>query len=232
MTPPPTSAHIYDGEVDRLMEGPNSGQQIIMLPDGNDLRHPDGAQRLRIMWGQYLLEDLLAGRYRTLVCVVNANDNSHGIITELAEHLPTSQWEEHSITRRAQQFSAGDSQRVKVIKYDMDSVEVLALLRPDNQAHLHLDDLAAGFRIVAEMIRSRTQRMPSAAVSFLGARSNALRDDNDNEPSLETVLRVMHESGYGGDVYPAPGMWEVAPTGVYARYPFPASVETMRLGGF
>jgi len=232
MAPPPSAAHIYDGEVDRLMEGPTSGQQIILLPDGNDLRHPDGAARLRIMWGQYLLEDLLAGRYRTLICAVNANDNSHGIITELAEHLPTSQWEEHSITQRAQQFSVGGSRRVKVIKYDMDSVEVLALLRPAEQEHLHLNDLADGFRIVTEMIRSRTQRMPSAAVSFLGARSNALRDANEGEPSLETVLRVMHESGYVGDVYPAPGMWEVAPTGVYARYPFPPSVETMREGGF
>ena len=36
------------------------------------------------MWGQCLLEDLLAGRYRSLVCAVNAKDNGHGIITELA----------------------------------------------------------------------------------------------------------------------------------------------------
>jgi hypothetical protein len=42
----------------------------------------------------------------------------------------------------------------------------------------------------------------------------------------------MHEAGYAGDVYPAPWMWESAPTAVFARYPFPDSLETMRQGGY
>ena len=232
MTTQQSHQHIYDGEGDRLMEDHDASDRIILLPDAADLRHPDGQQRLRIMWGQCLLEDLLAGRYRSLVCAVNAKDNGHGIITELAHHLPTSQWDEHSITQRAQQFSTGDSKSVKVIKYDMDAVEVLALLRPVSHDVLDSDDLATGFKIVTEMIRARTQRLPSATVSFLGARSNALRDENGGEPSFETVLRIIHESGYIGDVYPAPGMWELAPTAVYARFPFPPSVESMRHGGF
>ena len=107
------------------------------------------------MWGQHLLEDLLVGRYRSLVCAVNPHDNSHGIITQLATLLPTSQWDEHSITAVAQQFSAGN-QRVKVLKYDMDSVEVLALLRPASHEKMTLADLAQGFKIVSEMIRQRT----------------------------------------------------------------------------
>ena len=117
------------------------------------------------------------------------------------------------------------------MKYDMDMVEVLALLRPANRDHMTLTDLSVGFKIVSEMIRVRTSRLPSASVSFLGARSNALVDSNGNEPSFETVLRIMHQSGYTGDIYPAPAMWAAAPTAVYARYPFPPSVESMRHGG-
>ncbi len=232
MTGPPAEPHIYDGEGDRLVEGLDVSERIILLPDAADLRHPDGERRIRIMWGQCLLEDLLAGRYRSLVCAVNARDNSHGIIAELAQYLPTSQWDEHTLTQRAKQFSTPDGKSVKVIKYDMDAVEVLALLRPPEHDVLHVDDLATGFQIVTEMIHARTQRLPSASVSFLCARSNALRDEQDDEPSFETVLRIMHGAGYTGDVYPTPGMWGMAPTGVYARYPFPPSVESMRHGGF
>lgn len=232
MTTNPTQPHIYDGEGDQLMSGQEGADRIILLPDATDLRHPDPQRRLRIMWGQCLLEDLLAGRYKTLVCAVNGKNNSHGIITELANVLPTSQWDEPSITHRAQQFSTGGNNTVKVIKYDMDAVEVLALLRPTDHELLTVEDLQTGFQIVTEMIRSRTQRLPAASVSFLGARSNALRTSDGNEPSFESVLRIIHESGYVGDVYPAPGMWDIAPTGVYARYPFPSSIESMRHGGF
>ena len=82
------------------------------------------------------------------------------------------------------------------------------------------------------MVRRKTQRLPTASVSFLGAHANKLVDEHDREPSFETVLRSMHDSGFTGDVYPAPWMWESAPTAVYARYPFPASLEAMREGGF
>lgn len=223
---------IYDGEGDRLMEEGRhqATDRIILLPDAQPSKKPDPKPRQRIMWGQHLLEDLLVGRYRSLVCAVNAHDNSHGIITQLATLLPTSQWDEHSITAVAQQFSTG-SQNVKVMKYDMDTVEVLALLRPADQEKLKLTDLSVGFKIVSEMIRQRTGRMPSASVSFLGARSNALTDNSGDQPSFETVLRIMNEAGYTGDVYPAPAMWSSAPTAVYARHPFPPSLEAMRHGG-
>jgi hypothetical protein len=113
----------------------------------------------------------------------------------------------------------------------MDAVEVLAVLRPAGCDHLSMADLASAMPIVTQMINGRLDRQPSASVSFLGAHSNALRDAEGKEPSLETVLRLMHESGYRGDVYPAPSMWEAAPTALYARYPFPESLETMRQGG-
>ena len=48
----------------------------------------------------------------------------------------------------------------------------------------------------------------------------------------KSVLRTMHDAGYRGDVYPALGMWELAPTGVFASYPFPESLNVMRSGGF
>jgi hypothetical protein len=42
----------------------------------------------------------------------------------------------------------------------------------------------------------------------------------------------MYESGYRGDVYPAPWMWESAPTAVFPRYPFPDSLKRVCEGGF
>jgi len=214
------------------MEGRHdqSVDRIILVPDTLPSREPDPTRRCRIMWGQHLLEDLLAGRYRSLVCAVNAEDNSHGIITQLASLLPTSQWDEESITAHAKRFAAAGGP-VKVIKYDMDSVEVLAVLRPADRQSLTLMDLAAAFRIVTEMLRTRTDRLPSASVSFLGGRSNRLIGKGQAEPSFEAVLQVMYEAGYAGDVYPAPAMWEAAPTGVFARFPFPSSLDRMRNGG-
>jgi hypothetical protein len=81
------------------------------------------------------------------------------------------------------------------------------------------------------MIRHRTTRLPTASVSFLGARANLLVDERGVEPSFETVLRTMHEAGFYGDVYPAPAMWSNPDLGVYPRYPFPAALDQMRDGG-
>lgn len=231
----PTREPIYDGEGDRLMaERHEAIDRIIMLPDKPPSKTPDTKPHIRIMWGQHLLEDLLSGRYRSLVCAVNAEDNSRGIIAQLADLLPTSQWDHQSVTARAKHFSI-EGGKVKVLKYDMDAVEVLGLLRPPEHDRLTLEDLSLGFQIVTEMIRRSPQRLPSASVSFLGARSNALAKERSSAehpgPSFETVLRTMHEAGYPGDVYPAPAMWASSPTAVYARYPFPPSLEAMRHGG-
>jgi hypothetical protein len=225
--------HIYDGDGDSLMhcDASNEYDHLILVPDAFPSKTPDRSARLRIMWGQHLLEDLLAGRYRTLVCAVNAEDNSHGIISQLATLLPTSQWGAPSITEHARQFSIV-ADRAKVIKYDMDMVEVLAILRPKSHPHLTIEDLSKSFRIVAEMITRKTARLPSASVSFLDARANALVDKDGRQPSFETVLRVMHEAGYTGDVYPSPSMWRAGHTGLYARFPFTGALDQMRGGGF
>ena len=69
-------------------------------------------------------------------------------------------------------------------------------------------------------------------MSFLGAKSNRLVDKEGNEPSFESVLETMYQAGYRGDVYPSVRMWELAPTGVFATYPFPDSLKVMRSGGF
>ncbi len=225
--------NMYDGEGDRLMQDRETDaiDHIVLVPDMMPSKTPDMNPKLRIMWGQHMLEDVLAGRYRSLVCAVNAENNSHGLVTQVASLLPSSQWTERSITHLARQFSQPGGV-VRVLKYDMDAVEVLAVLKPPDHEHLTLDDLSLGFKIVTEMIHRRTQRQPSTSVSFLGAHSNLLLDDRGHEPSFEAVLRVMHDAGYVGDVYPSPGMWDMAPTGVYARYPFPPSIDMMREGGF
>src|SRR5947209_5658651 len=167
--------HIYDGDGDQLMHCDDSSDydHLILVPDAFPSKTPDRSPRLRIMWGQHLLEDLLAGRYRSLVCAVNAQDNRRGIISQLAALLPTSQWDETSITSYARQFATGGgggSERVKVLKYDMDVVEVLAVLRPLQHEQLNLLDLRSAFEIVSGMINGKPGRMPSASVSFLGAR--------------------------------------------------------------
>jgi hypothetical protein len=57
-------------------------------------------------------------------------------------------------------------------------------------------------------------------------------DKDGQEPSFETILRTMYDAGFRGDVYPSLPMWELAPTGVFASYPFPESLDVMRSGGF
>lgn len=233
MHAPVKQMRIYEGDGDNLMQEAKelTADHIILVPDAYPSKVPDPAAKIRIMWGQHLLEDLLAGRYRSLVCAVNAQDNRHGIIAQLAELLPTSQWDEPSITAYANQF-AHTGERVKVLKYDMDIVEVLAILRPEGHEHLMLPDLAAAFKIVSDMIRRKPGRVPSASVSFLGARANLLVDERGEEPSFEAVLRAMHEGGYNGDVYPAPAMWHLGNLGLYPRYPFPPGLDQMREGGY
>ena len=222
---------VYDGEADELVKGVGGAERIVLVPEGQPLKTPDASPRVRVMWGQYLLDDLLAGRYRSLVCAVNAEDNTRGIIGQIAELLPTSQWTPQRITDHAKRFGAMDT--ATVVKFDMDMLEVLAILRPPGHQALTLKDLAGGFKIVAEMVRRRPTRMPVAAVSFLGASSNKLVEKiGGREPSFEAVLRAMHDAGLACDCYPAPWMWSVAPTAVFARYPFPASVAAVREGGF
>jgi hypothetical protein len=224
-------SHIYDGPGDDIAGQVDSGDRIILLPDSPiSQRDADATEKIRILWGQRLIDDLLAGRYRTLVCAVNAMDNSRGIISLLGDRLPTSQWRAASVTEYAKQFVQPHS--VTVIKYDMDRVQVLGLLRPKDHENMTIGDLKSGFRIVSAMLRDHSDRQPAASVCFLGARANKLSEVNGQEPSFETVLKSMYESGYRGDVYPAPWMWESAPRGVFPRYPFPDGFKQMCDGGF
>ena len=131
---------------------------------------------------------------------VNHIDNSHGIISALAELLPASQWDNKSITNYAKKYAEVSPDKVIGLKYDMDAVNVFALLRPMNQEVYTLDDLRTGFSKIAEMTESRWDRMPCASVSFLGGKSNKLVDKDGNEPSFEKVLTTMHDVGYRGDV--------------------------------
>jgi hypothetical protein len=224
---------LYDGEGDLLLSD-RLPDRVILLPSGDPRDPGKGRERIRIQWGQHLLADLLTRHYRTLICGVNDVDNSHGIIGEIAEMLPTSQWNASTITSHARTFarSLTSDDHVLVLKYDMDAVEVLALLRPPGREAFTLEDLRYGFTKVAEMLAGRIDRLPAASVSFLGAKSNRLVGEDGREPSFESVLRVMFEAGYRGDVYPSLGMWELAPTGVFASYPFPSSLDDMRRGGF
>ena len=149
----------------------------------------------------------------------------------------TCHWTAEAGASEARMFSesvavhAGGDRGPYILKYDLDSLLILALLRPKGRDHFTLDDLARGFATVSKMLRGRRERLPVATVSFLGAKSNSLEGPAGGEPSFESVLRVMYEAGYRGDVYPSLGMWVLAPTGVCASYPFPDRLDVTRRGG-
>jgi len=223
---------IYDGACDALVEDFTITDRIVILPDATSPAEARSmSTRIRIQWGQWLVPDLVAERYRAVVCAVNIEDNSHGVIAQIAEALPTSQWTEAAITARARQHV--QPHKGAVVKYDMDTLEVLALLRPSEHDHLTLDDLSEGFQLVSEMVRRKPQqRLPIATVCFLAAHANLLVDEEGREPTLETVLYTMYQAGFRGDVYPATWMWGADTAGVFARYPFPDALERIREGGF
>ncbi|MSR45177.1 MAG: hypothetical protein EXS15_07485 [Phycisphaerales bacterium] len=226
---------IYEGDGDRLVEVPQAGPKVTLLPSG-DPRTASGASRIRVMWGQHLLDDLVEGHYRTLVLGVNDTDNTHGILREILKLVPTSQWTLASATSYAKMFRsavdihAREDREPYILKFDLDRILVLALLRPSGRDHFNLEDLYRGFKTVTQMLSGRADRAPVATISFLGAKSNRLRDHQSNEPSVEAVLKAMHHAGYRGDFYPPVSAWDAPRTGVFARYPFPEGVDRMREG--
>ena len=66
----PTPQHrpsVYNGDGDGLMQE-GASDRIILVPDSLPGKTPDRTAHLHIMWGQHLLDDLVAGRYRSLIC--------------------------------------------------------------------------------------------------------------------------------------------------------------------
>jgi len=231
---PQSGCRLYDGDTENLMSSELFPDRVTLLPGaGGKLV---GTERIRIVWGQDLLRDLLDGRYRTVVCGVNDHDNSHGVIAQLCELIQTSQWTAHTVTSYAEVFQksvsvhAAHDKEPYVLKYDLDSLLILAILRPRGRDHFTLEDLHRGFNTVTKMLHDRRERLPVASVSFLNARANRLVDHHGQEPSFEAVLRTMFNAGFRGDVYASPSMWRFGNVGVFPTYPFPEGVERMRGG--
>lgn len=240
------SIRLYDDNADALLSPDSFPDRVSLLQaagldragntttPANAQLHP---QRIRLLWGQDMMHDVLDGRYRAVVCGVNEHDNSHGIIAQLVDRVPSSQWTASGVTSYARMFQesvsihAAHDREPYVLKYDLDSLLILALLRPKGKDHFTTDDLARGFATISKMLAGRRERLPVATVSFLGARSNKLIDPKTNEePSFERVLNIMHNAGFHGDVYPSPQMWRLAHVGVFPTYPFPAGVARMKEG--
>jgi hypothetical protein len=229
---------LYDGGADDLVNADFAPERLTLLPGGQGRveRPEDAGERVRILWGQDMLRDLLDGRYRTVICGVNDQDNSHGIISQVCDLISTSQWTAKSVTSYAEMFqksvsihAAGDKEPY-VLKFDLDQLLILAILRPRGRDHFTLHDLSRGFRTIAKMLRERRERLPVASVSFLNARANKLVGADAREPSFEAVLRTMFEAGFRGDVYTSPVMWKLGHVGVFPSYPFPDGLERMRGG--
>jgi len=234
----PTDMRLYEGDADSLVHSDIAPDRVTLLPAVIDKaqRPEDAAERVRIMWGQDLLRDLLDGRYRTVVCGVNDADNSRGIIASLCELVSTSQWTARSVTSYAENFqrsvsvhASGDKEPY-VLKFDLDTLLILAVLRPRGRDHFTLHDLSRGFKTVSKMIRDRREREPAACVSFLNAKANRLVGPDGREPSFEAVLSTMYDAGFRGDVYTAPEMWKFGHVGVFPSYPFPEGLDRMRAG--
>lgn len=237
-TPATLPIRLYDGDADTLVMPDMAPERVTLLPaaGGRIERPEDAGERIRILWGQDLLRDLLDGRYRTVVCGVNDADNTHGIISQVCNLVSTSQWTARSVTSYAKMFqeavdihAAGDKEPY-VLKFDLDSLLILAILRPKGRDHFTPHDLARGFRTITKMLRDRRDRWPTASVSFLNAKANRLAGADGREPPFESVLRTMFESGFRGDVYTSPSMWGLGHVGVFPSYPFPAGLDRMRAG--
>lgn len=230
---------LYEDDGDRLMSINLAGfaDRVTLLPEAPTT--VDRSGRIRILWGQQMLPDLLAGRYRAVVCGVNTEDNSHGIIAQLVDLVEASQWTARGVTSFAKMFAdsvnihAAEDREPYILKIDLDSMLILAMLRPKGRDHFTLEDLSRGFKTVTKMLSGRKERLPVATVSFLNARSNRLLESasNQRQPSLEAVLHAMHAAGYRGDVYPPPSMWNLGNVGVFPSYPFPEGLDSMRDGG-
>jgi len=242
---------LYDDDAENLLKSDQFPDRVTLLPGQPATSAPAGASgggraggggggegrdSIRILWGQDLLNDLIERRYRTVVCGVNDQDNGHGIIAQLVELMQTSQWTAKSVSSYAKMFQesvgihAAADKEPFVLKFDLDSLLILAILRPKGRAHFTLDDLSKGFRTVAKMLSDRRERLPAACVSFLNAKANRLIGPDGREPSFESVLRTMHTAGFRGDVYTAPSMWKFGHIGVFPSFPFPEGLERMRAG--
>ncbi|HRJ50380.1 MAG: hypothetical protein KF787_11455 [Phycisphaeraceae bacterium] len=225
---------LYDGGAESLMTSDQFPDRVTLLPGTGGKIAPD--ERLRVMWGQDMLRDLLDGRYRSVICGVNTQDNSHGIIAQLVDMMATSQWTAKTVTSYARMFQesvsvhAAADKEPYVLKFDLDSILILAILRPSGRDHFTIDDLSRGFETASRMLKGRRERLPVATVSFLNARANRLVSREGSEPSFETVLRTMYQAGFRGDVYPSPASWRFGTVGVFPNYPFPAGLERMRAG--
>lgn len=227
---------LYNDGADDLLNADSFPDRVSLLPAEHGA--PQAGSRIRVMWGQELLADVLDGRYRAVVCGVNDQDNSHGVIAQIVSLLTTSQWSSNSVTSYARMFQesiqvhAANDREPYILKYDLDSVLLLAMLRPRGRDYFTVGDMARGFKTISKMLQGRADRRPVCSVSFLGATSNKLVVDDANlqEPSFETVLQTMHDAGYRGDVYPSPKMWSYAHIGVFPSYPYPKGIERMRSG--
>ena len=165
---------LYDDEAERLLSSDQFPDKVTMLPGAAGQRT---GERIRILWGQDLIRDLLDGRYRTVICGVNDRDNSHGIVAQVVELLHTSQWTPSSVTSYAKMFQdsvsvhAAADKEPYVLKYDL----IAAGARhsaPKGKA-TSPSMIPPRFRTVSKMLSDRRERQPAATVSFSTPRPTA-----------------------------------------------------------
>ena len=135
-----TESTLYDEGAEALLSSEQFADRISLLPD--ETSRIEAGQRVRILWGQNMLLDVLDGRYRAVICGVNDEDNSHGIIAQLVNLITTSQWSTQSVTSYARMFQdsvsvhAAHDREPYVLKYDLDSLLILTHVFLDKSSTL------------------------------------------------------------------------------------------------
>ena len=157
---------------------------------------------------------------------------------ELLELVPTSQWNVQTATAYAKMFHesvavhAPHDKEPYILKFDLDQLLIMAILRPRDKEHFTLEDLSRGFGTVAKMLAGRRERLPVASVSFLGAKSNAIMGPNGSGKSTLALVLAGH-SGFevteGEVTYRGKNLLEMEPEvrageGIFLAFQYPVAI--------
>ena len=102
----PDTVRLYDDDADSLLSADSFPDRVSLLPSEHTQMQP--GSRIRVMWGQDMLRDVVDGRYRSVICSVNDEDNARGLIAQLVSLVTTSQWSVHAVTSYAKSGYRGD----------------------------------------------------------------------------------------------------------------------------
>ncbi|CAG0996128.1 hypothetical protein PHYC_02573 [Phycisphaerales bacterium] len=100
-TKPIPSLRLYEDEAESLFKSDLFPDRGTLLP--GEGRSVSARERIRIMWGQDMLRDIIDGRCRTVVCGVNDSGNSRHR-RHLVELITAGRWSGRRVSIYARMF--------------------------------------------------------------------------------------------------------------------------------